>query len=58
VTLPPGRAKLATKPIPTGSFASAKTIGMIDVACRVSRLSASRLEFDALKGENCTRFAP
>jgi hypothetical protein len=32
VTLPPGRARLATKPPPTGSFAMAKTIGMTDVA--------------------------
>src|SRR5262249_44242386 len=33
VTLPPGRARLATKPLPTGSFATANTIGMTDVAC-------------------------
>src|SRR5262249_25709779 len=32
VTLPPGRAKLATKPVPTGSLSTAKTIGMTDVA--------------------------
>src|SRR6516225_3489808 len=32
VTLPPGRARLATKPPPTGSFAIAKTMGMTDVA--------------------------
>lgn len=31
--LPPGRAKLATSPPPTGSFARSKTIGMTDVAC-------------------------
>ena len=33
MTLPPGRARLATRPAPTGSFATAKTIGMTDVAC-------------------------
>ena len=33
VTLPPGRAKLATMPPPTGSFASAKTMGMTAVTC-------------------------
>ena len=32
VTLPPGRARLATKPPPTGSIANAKTTGMIAVA--------------------------
>ena len=37
VTLPPGRARLATKPVPTGSAAAAKTIGMIDVACFAAR---------------------
>ena len=29
VMLPPGRARLATKPRPTGSFTSAQTIGMV-----------------------------
>jgi hypothetical protein len=33
VTLPPGRTKLATRPLPTGSPAAAKTIGITDVAC-------------------------
>jgi hypothetical protein len=33
VTLPPGRAKLSTKPLPTGSPAIAKTMGMTAVAC-------------------------
>ena len=33
VTLPPGRARLATRPVPTGSPAVPKTIGMTDVAC-------------------------
>src|SRR5262249_5358668 len=31
--LPPGRARLATRPLPTGSTAVAKTMGMLDVAC-------------------------
>ena len=31
--LPPGRARLATRPAPTGSPATANTIGMTDVAC-------------------------
>jgi hypothetical protein len=33
VTLPPGRARLATRPPPTGSFANAKTMGMAGVTC-------------------------
>src|SRR5260370_10910235 len=33
VTLPPGLARLATKPLATGSIATAKTMGMTDVAC-------------------------
>ena len=37
VTLPPGRAKLATRPVPTGSPAPATTIGMTDVACFAAR---------------------
>ena len=40
VTLPPGRARLATKPVPTGSPAAAKTIGMTDVACFTARTAA------------------
>jgi hypothetical protein len=32
VTLPPGRARLAAKPTPTGSPDSGRTIGMTDVA--------------------------
>src|SRR3984957_14739516 len=32
VTLPPGRTKLVTKPLSTGSFAIAKTMGITDVA--------------------------
>ena len=41
VTLPPGRARLATRPLSTGLFATAKTIGMIDVACFIAWNSAS-----------------
>src|SRR6516162_7649413 len=37
VTLPPGRARLATMPVPTGSPAPAKTIGMSAVACFAAR---------------------
>ncbi len=33
VMLPPGLARLATRPLPTGSAAVAKTIGMTAVAC-------------------------
>jgi hypothetical protein len=33
VMLPPGRARLATKPCPTGSLTLAKTMGMVWVAC-------------------------
>jgi hypothetical protein len=43
--LPPGRAKLATIPLPTGSNANAKTIGITDVACFVEH-RASRCDND------------
>ena len=33
VTLPPGRAKLSTAPVPTGSIACTNTIGIVWVAC-------------------------
>ena len=33
VTLPPGLARLATSPFPTGSEAYVKTTGMVCVAC-------------------------
>ena len=33
VTLPPGRARLSTKPAPTGSATIANTIGTLRVAC-------------------------
>ena len=38
VTLPPGRARLATKPTRTGSATAMKTIGMVDVAFFAARL--------------------
>jgi len=40
VTLPPGRARLATKPVPTGSPAAAKTMRMTDVACLAATTAA------------------
>ncbi len=40
VTLPPGRDRLATRPVATGSPATAKTIGMTDVACLAARITA------------------
>jgi hypothetical protein len=33
VTLRPGRAKFSTNPVPSGSTATANTMGMTDVAC-------------------------
>jgi hypothetical protein len=33
VTLPPGRARLSTKPAATGSPMTGNTIGMVRVAC-------------------------
>ena len=39
VALPPGRAKLSTKPAPTGSATSANTIGTVRVACSTARRS-------------------
>src|ERR1043166_4943936 len=33
ISLPPGRARLSTKPAPTGSLAIGKTIGTVRVAC-------------------------
>jgi hypothetical protein len=43
--LPPGRAWLATRPLLTGLFASAKTIGTSDV----TRLAARALKAPAVK---------
>src|SRR5450759_2225055 len=36
VALPPGRAKLATKPLPTGSETFAKMMGMVRVCCSIA----------------------
>src|SRR5262245_35414193 len=36
VAFPPGRARLATTPAPTGSPTAVKTIGMVLVACRAA----------------------
>jgi hypothetical protein len=33
VALPPGRARLVTSPLPTGSATAVKTIGRVLVAC-------------------------
>ncbi len=40
VMLPPGRDRLATRPAPTGSAATAKTIGTTEVACFVTKVGA------------------
>jgi hypothetical protein len=40
VMLPPGRARLATRPVPTGSPITAGTIGMTEVACCAAATSA------------------
>ncbi len=37
VRLPPGRARDATRPVPSGSAATAKTIGIVDVDCFAAR---------------------
>src|SRR5262249_1881760 len=39
VTLPPGRARLATSPLPTGSPATENTIGIVAVACFAATIS-------------------
>jgi hypothetical protein len=38
VTLPPGRARVATMPVRTESPAAAKAIGMAEVACLAARI--------------------
>ena len=40
VTLPPGRARLATRPVPTGALTAVITIGTARVACCVARTAA------------------
>ena len=44
--LPPGRARLATKPSSTGSLTCANTIGMVRVACRSCRHAGCRHQND------------
>jgi hypothetical protein len=39
VTLPLGRARLATSPLPTGSATKAKTMGRVPVACLAARVA-------------------
>jgi hypothetical protein len=46
VTLPPGLDKLATKPLPIGSVANAKTIGMADVALLCGRDIGLSVRYD------------
>jgi Uncharacterized protein conserved in bacteria (DUF2213) len=41
VMLPPGRLRLATKPLPTGSAATSMTIGILSVARRAAKIGAS-----------------
>ena len=44
--LPPGRARLATRPLPTGSGAIANTIGIVEVACFIARPAAPAVTND------------
>ena len=48
MTLPPGLARLATRPLPTGSAAMAKTIGMTErrLFCRDTRHSICDNDID------------
>ena len=39
VMFPPGRARLATNPFPTGSGSCAITMGIVDVACLAGRVA-------------------
>src|SRR5262249_1769233 len=56
VTLPPGRARLGTRPVPTGSFAAPNTIGITDVTSLAASTPPSHrydhidLESDKLGG--------
>src|SRR5215510_9307990 len=43
VILPPGRARLATCPVPTGSACVAKTMGIVVVACRAAPTSVEEV---------------
>jgi hypothetical protein len=46
VTLPPGRAKLTTSPVPSGSDTAAKTIGIVLVACLAASVAGNRRHND------------
>ena len=50
MALPPGRAKLATKPVPTGSTTTTNTIGTVRVACSNGREGRS-----ARTSQDCIR---
>jgi hypothetical protein len=51
VTLPPGRLRLATSPVPIGSPPATKTIGMLGVAA----LAASAVTFPPAVAITATR---
>jgi hypothetical protein len=44
VTLPPGRARLATRPRSTGSLPPMKTIGIVEVAMKAYRVLAEQTD--------------
>lgn len=44
--MPPGRARLATRPPPSGSVAAAKTMGMADVTCFGARAPLPTVTID------------
>ena len=48
MTLPPGRARLATSPTVTGSLMAVKTIGIVEVAAFAAS-AAERLPLDTIK---------
>jgi hypothetical protein len=41
MTFPPGRAKLATSPTPTGSATFTNTMGIVGVACLAARAAGA-----------------
>jgi hypothetical protein len=53
VALPPGRAKLSTRPAPTGSAAIANTIGTVRVACSSGAAAALPFCEDDVRCEGC-----
>src|SRR5437773_3239076 len=46
VTLPPGRARLSTNPLATGSPSCAKTMGIVPVAALAARVTGALAETD------------